>query len=126
MGDWVLHIALLTSVVGLVLLTVSSEYLEPPYSEVGSINTGFVGKNVHLKGEVTSIHKFKGGSLLVKVSGQNSSIDVFVPYAVASQVNLDDAPGRAVDLIGAVEVYNGRLEVVVDKESNVRLIEDDG
>jgi len=125
MGDRVLHIALCTSIFGLVLLTFVAEALEPPYSRIAEINTGFVGKNVHLQGEISDVHKFKGGSLLLKVSELNHSVDVFIPYGVSSQVDLGSSLRQKLDLIGVVEVYEGRLEIVVDKESNVRLVEDE-
>lgn len=125
MGDWVLHIALCTSIFGLGLLTLASEFLEPPYSKIESINTGFIGKSVHLAGEVSGIHKFKGGSLLIKLSDGNNSVDIFLPYPVPSQINFEPALNQSIDLIGVVEVYDGRLEVAVEKQSNVRLIEDE-
>ena len=125
MGDWVLYTALATSIAGLMLLTFVSESLEPPYSAVAEINPGFIGKSVHLRGEVSDLYEFKGGSVLVTLSGGNSSIDIFLPYSVSTQIAFKPAINQALDVIGVVEVYKGRLEVVVGRESDIRLIEDE-
>ena len=125
MGDWVLHIALCTSIVGLVLITFASEALEPPYSSVGDIDTGFIGKNVHIRGNISDIHQFKGGSLMIKISELNDTLDIFLPYSVSTQIDFNPELGNLVDLIGVIEVYQGRLEVVVDKQSNLRLVENE-
>jgi DNA/RNA endonuclease YhcR with UshA esterase domain len=124
-GDGVVHIALATAIVGLVVLTYASEALEPPYSPISQVNAGFIGKSVHLSGRVGSVHQFKGGSLVLTMPEGNHSVDVFIAKTVADQLSFTPAEGQSIDVIGVVEVYNGRLEVVASKPSTLQLVKDE-
>jgi len=125
MGDRVVHVALAAAIVGLVVLTFASEALEPPYSPVAQVDAGFIGKNVHLSGTVESVHRFKGGSLVLTLSEENHSVDVFITQTVAAQLGFTPAERQTIDVIGVVEVYNGRLEVAVEKPETVQVRTDE-
>ncbi|MDD5111489.1 MAG: exodeoxyribonuclease VII large subunit [Candidatus Altiarchaeota archaeon] len=125
MGDVVLRLALCTSIVGLMVLAVVSESLEPPYSMLRDVSTGSVGKNVRIAGTLSGIHAFKGGSLLLTLADGNGSVDVFVPYSAARNLGFKPSAGQSIDVIGSVEIYNGRLEISVEEPARIRLVEDE-
>ena len=116
-----MYVALVLSVLGLGLLIIVSGFLEPAYVKVGDVDSGMLENSVRLKGVVAGVHAFKGGSLLLSVADGNSSVDVYLPYSVSSGLDKASVNGSAIDVVGVVELYNGKLEVVADKPENVRL-----
>jgi len=121
MSDRLLYVAVLLSVFGLLLLVFISTFFDLPYVRVGDVDSRFLEKNVHLKGVVSGVHQFKGGSILLSVTQDNSTIDVYLPYSIASTLNKTTVSGASVDLIGVVQLYDGKVEVVVDKQEDLVL-----
>ena len=119
MADRVLYIALTVSVVGLLLITYVSPSIRPPLSRVCDVGGGSVEKTVRVAGNVSKVHAFRGGSSLLTLSDGGCDIDVYIPYGVSSGLNSSSALGRPVEVSGVVQLYDGRLEVVVDKQSDV-------
>lgn len=121
MSDKVLYLAFCISIIGLLILTYVSEVLNPPVSGIGDINTNSIGRNLHVTGNVSRIHEFKGGSIILTVKDSTGEIDVYLDYYTAKSM-----PGileaKEVDVIGEVDEYKGRLEIK-PKESNwIRVI----
>ena len=119
MSDRLLYVALVLSAFGLLLLVFVSNFLEVPYTRIGGVDSTMLEKNVHLRGEVSSVHAFKGGSLLLSVSEDNSTIQVYVPYSVATVLNMTTLQDSDVDLVGLVQLYDGKLEVVINKPADL-------
>jgi len=124
MTDRLLYVALVLSVAGLVLLVFVSHYVEPPYIKVGGLDSGMLEKNVHLKGVVSGVHEFKGGSLLMNLSEDGSTVDVYLPYSVSVGLNKSSVDGSKVDVTGVIQLYQGRLEVVVSKSEDLVIYND--
>lgn len=116
-----LHISLIISISGLLVLTFANESLEPPLSRIDQINTNSLGKNVHVRGNISSVHEFGGGSILLVLDDSSGMIDVYLPYNVADSVSgLVNSTG--LEVIGSVEVYRGKLEIVVENVGGVRAV----
>ncbi|MFH1402741.1 MAG: hypothetical protein ABIH11_00550 [Candidatus Altiarchaeota archaeon] len=108
-------VALAVSVVGLVLLYYASKHVQPPYSRIQDISVSSLERNVRFAGYVHSTHRFDGGSHMLTVVENNSMIEVFLPQ----RIGIERMPerGSRVEVTGTVQLYNGRLEVVVgDRE----------
>lgn len=121
MSEKILYLALSISILGLILLIYASEALEPPLSSIEEITTNGLGKNVHVIGNVERVHEFEGGSALLTLGDNNTDIDVYLPYNTAKQIDLKLLDKR-VDVIGEVQVYNGRLEIIVDNKDSIRIL----
>lgn len=117
-----IHIALVISIIGLLILAYANEYLEPPLSRIKQVNTNSLGKNVRIQGNISGIHEFSGGSLLLSLKDSSGEVDVYFPYNVAPAVQ-DILNSTELEVIGSVEVYKGRLELVVENADCVRAIE---
>lgn len=118
MGETPLYVAAGISILGLLILAYVSETLEPPVSEIGQITTNDLGKNVHIRGIVTDVHEFKGGSKPLMVDDATGSVEVYLPYSTAT--GIDGEPKDSIDVLGTVQVYRGKLEIVVDDPENLR------
>lgn len=119
-------IAVATSILGLILLTIASESLEPPYSRIGDLNTASAGTNIHLQAEITNVKEFKGGSVMLTLSQDNNTVDVFLPYPTPQQLDFKPKTKQRIDVIGTAEIYKGKLEITVEKPGNIRQIKDEG
>jgi RecJ-like exonuclease len=117
----ILQISLIISIAGLLILTFANESLEPPLSVIDQINANHLGKNVHLRGNVSGIHEFKGGSVLLTLEDYSGKIDVYLSYGVVRE-KPDLLKARELDIIGSVEVYGGRLEILIESIDGIRVI----
>jgi len=122
MSDRLLYVALLLSVFGLALLVFVSARIEPPYIEVSDVDTSLLEKNVHLRGNISEVHEFKGGSVLLTLSEDNATVDLYLSRSVASGFDAKKLRGAKVDVIGMVQLYESKLEVVVSKAENMRVL----
>lgn len=121
MSDRMLYLALAASIVGLLLITFVSPSVQPPLSRLSDVSTSSLEKVVRVAGNVSRVHVFKGGSTVLTVSDGASAVDVFMPAGYASGFGNVSFAGRRVDVLGTVQVYNGRLELVAEKPGSVRL-----
>ena len=110
MTDRIIYVALVISVLGLVLLTYVSMVYDPPVSRIGSIDTGSVGKSLHVRGKVSGVHEFKGGSMVLTLDDGSGKLQVYASYSVAKAL-----PGllkaKELDVVGVVDEYDGILEI---------------
>jgi len=119
MADRLLYVAVVLSVVGLLSLVFVSNFLDVPYSRVGDVDSSYIERSVHLRGSVDSVHAFKGGSLLITLVEDDSSVDVYVPYSVAVGLNSTALEGSSMDVVGLVQLYEGKIEVAVEKAEDL-------
>jgi DNA/RNA endonuclease YhcR with UshA esterase domain len=109
------------SLFGLLLITYISPSIKPPLSKVSDVTASSLEKVVRVEATVSRAHTFKGGSMMLTLADGNSTLDAYLPLNVASEfkgVVLEEA---AVELTGTVQLYKGRLEVVVDRPGNLVL-----
>ncbi|MFH0863169.1 MAG: hypothetical protein V1875_09110 [Candidatus Altiarchaeota archaeon] len=118
-ADSMLHLALCVSIFGLVIIAYISPSIRPPVSHISDLEASSVEKAVLFEGGVTKTHAFKGGSVLLTVSEGGSSVDVFVPATHAKGFISSSWTGRHVKVTGTVQLYRGKLEVVVDNPKGV-------
>jgi DNA/RNA endonuclease YhcR with UshA esterase domain len=121
LADKIIYPALVVSIIGLLLIAFISPTLKPPLTKVGDIGQSSLEKAVYFRGTVNKSHEFKGGSRVLSVNDGSASIDVFLPYAAAAGFKGVKLDGQNVEVSGVVQVYNGRLEVVVEHVEGLRL-----
>lgn len=121
-ADRILYLALVISIIGLLILAYVSDVLEPPLVSIKDIGMESLGKNVHVRGNITKLREFKGGSMSLLLKDDTAQISVYLPYSVAVEKN-STAPlkkGDVVDVIGVVEVYRNEIEVVVENPDYIK------
>ncbi|ODS39927.1 hypothetical protein BEH94_03655 [Candidatus Altiarchaeales archaeon WOR_SM1_SCG] len=124
MGDKLFYIALATSIAGLILLTYASNVLEPKIIEISEIDSNYLYKNVHVRGEIVDLRKFESGSILFAVEDKTGSIKVFIYYTDAEKLNTGNIEeGRIADVIGTLEFYEDELEIKVNDYKHFNIVE---
>lgn len=122
MDEKIAFLALVTAIIGLLILTYASEKISPPRAEIKHITQSDVGRNVRVSGHATDVHEFSGGSAVFTLQEDNSTITVYLPYAVANEIDPATYEGEAVDLTGTVQVYGGRLEIIIEDYQDLKIL----
>ena len=114
MADRLLYLAYLVSVFGVLLLAFILPRLEPPLCLVSDVSAELLEKMIRVEANVSRVHTFKGGSMIVSVTDGVGSLDVYLPVDVARSVGMLDV-GDELELRGRVQLYDGSLELVVEQ-----------
>lgn len=109
-----LKIALICSLVGLIVLYFISAKIEAKDYKPARLNEN-IGDDVKLKGVILGISD-RGDVVFIEVSHQNP-VDV-VLFTKDNNLNLNE--GDSIEVIGEVQEYNGKNEIIADKIRVIR------
>jgi len=104
-----LRIALICSVIGVALLFIFSESAEINEKSISDISSGDIGEYVKIKGEVTKALS-KEGVIIITIQ-QPSQINV----VLFRKEPLEISEGDFVEVIGKIDDYKGKAEIIGDK-----------
>ena len=107
-----LKVAILSSIVGLVILFFISRSIEIPEYNPSQVKD--VGMDVKLIGKITKIDQ-REGLFFIEVSKENK-----VEVALFTKDKTDIKYGDNVEVLGKVQDYNGKAEILANK---IRVIE---
>jgi RecJ-like exonuclease len=114
-GKTIFKLAMMTAILGIFLLFLLSELMKPMKIGVCDVNEGMADKEVRISGEVKEFKDISGGHTFTLKEG-NCSVKV-VLFSNSPDVKLE---GRAT-VIGKVQVYKQKLEVLADEISVSKL-----
>ncbi|MDV0447237.1 hypothetical protein MsAg5_11160 [Methanosarcinaceae archaeon Ag5] len=83
-----------------------------------------IGKSVYIEGTVLNKKMtFKGENLIINIEGKDQTVlMIFVPKSSgAASISQKIGAGDQIGAAGIVEEYNGTLEIVLKKESDLRI-----
>lgn len=100
-----LKIALICSIVGVFIVLVFAEKLEPPLVRIIEISEDFMDQDVMIQGEVVSV-KITPSTSIFDVKDESGSVKV-----VTFDKGYDIGKGQAVEVTGTVKEYKGVLEI---------------
>ena len=112
---------LLVSVVGLVLIFLSVQTIEPKQTKIIEIDSDMVGTEVSITGTVKSSYT-KNEHVFLTVSDNTGAISVVIFSDVASKLTTKDFKGKSISVSGIVDEYNSKLEIVPRKPSDITLL----
>jgi len=110
-----LKISLIVSLIGIAVLFVITQRIEINEKNIDKINKDNIGDYVKIKGKINKIDDLKNAVKINVV--QPSTMDVII---FKNNQSIDFEEGDNVEVIGRVEEYNGKMEVIGEK---VRVIE---
>ena len=110
-----LKISLIVSLIGISVLFVITQRIEINEKNIDKINKDNIGDYVKIKGKINKIDDLKNAVKINVV--QPSTMDVII---FKNNQSIDFEEGDNVEVIGRVEEYNGKMEVIGEK---VRVIE---
>lgn len=101
-------ISLIISFLGIIILAVISQSLEPKEMKISEISSKVLEGYVKVKGNLTSIKEFENMEIF-KIQDETESISA----VLYEKINLSS--GINVEIIGKVVRYKGELEIEVQK-----------
>lgn len=99
-------ISVFLSVIGLTLMYASSLYLEPGKVEINQIDESQTGEILEIEGAAVNVTN-TGDNLFMDLKDSTGSIMV-VNFDSQTSVN----EGESLNVIGHVELYEGKLEII--------------
>lgn len=99
-------ISVFLSIIGLTLMYASSVYLEPGKVKVEEIDRGQTGEVLEVEGTAANVTSTEN-NLFLDVKDSTGSITV-----VAFDTDSTVGNGESISVIGSVELYEGKLEII--------------
>jgi len=118
----VLVLATAAAIAGILLLSYGGQYLTPPNSPTSAVAASNLGKLLLVRGNVTDLHQFEGGSAIATLTDEEGDALIYFPYNCATELALDQINGSIVEFAGTVDSYEGRIELNVENPGNVRIL----
>lgn len=101
-----LKVALICSIIGIFIIFVFANRLEPSLINISEISSSLVDQSVKVQGKIVSI-KNSPSVLIFDVKDDTGSVKV----VVFDKKNLDLNKNQLVEVLGVVKEYKGSLEV---------------
>ncbi|MBI2084742.1 MAG: OB-fold nucleic acid binding domain-containing protein [Candidatus Aenigmarchaeota archaeon] len=106
-----LYLALASSLVGLLIIYIASQNVQPVVTPTGKITFDDVGKNVQVCGKISSLSTSKTGHTFLILEDHTGEIDAIVFNT--SKINVDGLKkGDNTCLLGKIDNYEGKLEII--------------
>jgi len=121
MTERLFALAAATSIIGLIILSYASSHIYPPKTRLEDVSMDFLDENIHLEAPACSVHRFDGGSILVTLCREGEELDLYIPYNTAQNLDSSLLENQTLDVVGTVQVYQGRLEVVLDNIEDLKI-----
>ena len=106
------NISILCSVVGLAILFFLSKTMELRQTNINQITPGDEGKNVKVCGNVSSKYMSKTNHVFLKLWDGTGSMEIVIFNSTTGKVNLNFDRGSSICIVGSVDEYEDRLEVI--------------
>ncbi len=99
------RISLITSFIGIIVLLILSQFIEPKAVQIKDIDETMIGQTITISGNITSLRNFEGMELLTVISLEDASEITVVVFEKA-----DISIGIA-KITGKVKEYNNQIEI---------------
>ncbi|MDI6807162.1 MAG: OB-fold nucleic acid binding domain-containing protein [Candidatus Aenigmarchaeota archaeon] len=112
---FLLRISIVCSLAGLVLLFFISQTLELPPTAINLLTIDDIGKNIKICGEITSRFVSKTNHVFLQLKDDTGKIDVIIFNNTAEKLNAYELNQSKICVIGSVDEYENKLEIIVKK-----------
>jgi DNA/RNA endonuclease YhcR with UshA esterase domain len=119
----VMRLSLLCSLTGLAAIYVAAANTRPAVTAISSLNNDFIGTNVMISGRIVDLYDHIDGHLFLKLRDDSGGV-ISVPIFARVRSQLEE-PVELLDFVqvtGMVKEYEGELEVIPDKASDLRIV----
>jgi DNA/RNA endonuclease YhcR with UshA esterase domain len=122
-------VCLVSSLSGLLLIYIAAVNIQPRQLPLGEVNFDLTGRSVMTTGYVSYVSKHPNGHIFLTLSDGSSALQVplfsgFVNSMKNDGINPNFHRGDVLEIEGLVGEYQGQLQIVPRKTSDVRLMED--
>lgn len=91
--------------------------------EIGNIDKSKIGSTVKVRGNIAEEESVGEGSLIIQLCQENNNLTVFIPNYTHGDGGFPSLEvGDTVKMAGNVQLYEGELELKVDRPYNIEII----
>ncbi|MGC9059458.1 MAG: exodeoxyribonuclease VII large subunit [Candidatus Aenigmatarchaeota archaeon] len=117
----ILIICLLIAILGISILYFLAKFSQAEYVPIENLDSTYIGKTVRTSGRIVSVTYSKGNIFLTIYD--KKSIDVPIFSNVAKYLSYNFKKGQKISVVGVVDEYKGKLQIVPKKTSDIKVIE---
>ncbi|HOI40394.1 MAG TPA: OB-fold nucleic acid binding domain-containing protein [Methanobacterium sp.] len=124
----IFKLALFTTIIGLVGMMFSANYIMPQEVKIKDINRGMLDKEVLVEGLVTDVSQSRnGGTFFLELMDGTGKIKLIIFESAAFEIQKTDISilsfnKRRIRVVGRVTEYKGSLEVILKDSSSLKLL----
>jgi DNA/RNA endonuclease YhcR with UshA esterase domain len=108
-------ISLSISIVGIFIILVISNSLEPKLTSIEDINDLLLGKKVKVEGQVTSIKSYEDSNFqILSLQDETGKIDL----TLSPPINI--TKNQAIIVTGTISEYQGNLQIQAEKIKKIK------
>lgn len=111
----------LTSIAGIMLLTMAAQSIDPPETSINQVSGEFLDENLKITERVCRVHTFDTQGKIVTICNEERELDIYLPKNVARHFTEEGLRGKSVQAIGTLQYYKGSLELIVSKPSHLKV-----
>jgi DNA/RNA endonuclease YhcR with UshA esterase domain len=124
----IFKLALFTTIIVLVGMMFSANYIMPQEVKIKDINRGMLDKEVLVEGLVTDVSQSRnGGTFFLELMDGTGKIKLIIFESAAFEIQKTDISilsfnKRRIRVVGRVTEYKGSLEVILKDSSSLKLL----
>jgi len=99
------RISLIASFIGIIVLLILSQFIEPKAVQIKDIDETIIGQTITISGNITSIKNFENMELLTVISLEDTSE---ITVVVFEKTNISKGIAK---ITGKVNEYNNQIEI---------------
>ncbi len=122
----IFKLALVTSVVGLVLMTIFAGQITPREVKIKDINHGMIDQEVSVEGVVVDVTVLKK-TYIMRIVDDTGKLDVVIFDKTREDfekynLKIKFLISRRINVLGTVEEYNGRFELIIKDSKSIKVL----
>lgn len=122
----IFKLALVTSVVGLVLMTIFAGQITPREVKIKDINNGMIDQEVSVEGVVVDVTVLKK-TYIMRIVDDTGKLDVVIFDKTREDfekynLKIKFLINRRINVLGTVEEYNGRFELIIKDSKSIKVL----
>ncbi len=126
--SYLLKIAFITSILGIIAMTVLSGQITPKNCQIREISLGMLDEKISVEGVVDNIKMSKDThTYFLEIMDNTGKINLVIFGKQADDIEKDDIKinsllNKRIKILGIVTVYNGNLELILKDSKSLKII----
>lgn len=122
--NFLVAVSLSVSMVGLLMIYVTSKSIDPESFTISEIDDTLIGKLVSVKGFVVSKSEHDAGHIFLTISDGRKRLQVPIFSSVAEKLDSRFylSRGQEISVTGNVDEYRGQLQIIPRKPDDINVL----
>jgi len=123
----ILIISLISSILGLILIYISSINAKPSYMAIKDINLNLVGRTISTSGYITDVQFSPKGHIFLKIKDENHEVSVVIFSDLAKALSdfgihaRNFTKGKIINVTGTLDIYNNNFQIIPRKVDDLKI-----